>query len=644
MRSSVALVMVYCLLAAASVAQRAAPIAPAAAGDGVLRIFAPGNPAALATPDPRARLAVSADGNYNDADDWGGTPLTLAIIHHAGWNRRLVHHDFNSKQDSDRRHERYMAQATLEGVARFGFDRARFFNTQEDPEGAVRNLAAEVNASSARSPLVILLAGATEVIWQAINRADPERRKYVHVISHGDFERGSNNDMKRRWGHSARDVIDLGVNWVQISDQNKDKKVAATGFATGTMTAWQFLKRFPHGEWVYDWIDRVDSDEGVGRWGYRGATGDASDAGLAYYFFTGDQDGNVAKLEHFLAGPVTKTLLATADQPATALYFPPPGEGLEVQSRRTPVNSGLDPALIDELRKRKVDRWALWRHGHLVHVEGEWNVVRNVASLRKTWHALTVGAAIAQGKIASYHETLNRWETDLVGHDALVTWWHVITQSTAFDYPYADQPDYRPGEIWTYSDKNPVRLCNALAKIYGKRSYHDGYEDVLRAAYFDAIGMRGWKIGFTKPDDGVRLFLDLEDMGRLGLLVLARGEWKGVQLIPQRFVEELETKQTRGMRVNYKGPDDGNVALDPKQFPEVPYGYMTWTNTDRDFFPGADDAWAWGSGAGGHVIFWNRNNGIVYAAQGLDRDAGGTARGIPHVIEEGIRHAAAPRH
>jgi hypothetical protein len=248
----------------------------------------------------RGRIAYSADGNYNDADDWGGTPLTLAIIHYAGYAQKLVHHDFNSKKDSDPRHEKYMAQATLGGADRFGFDRSRFFDTQKDSDGAVRNLAAEVNASSAESPLVILLAGATEVIWQGINRADAAKRRHVTVISHGDFETGSNNDMKRKWGHSAADVIALGVNWVQISDQNKGKKTAATGFATGTMEAWEFLKRIPHGEWVYDWIDRVDSDEGVGRWGYRGATGDASDAGLAYYYFTGDQEGNVAKLEKFL--------------------------------------------------------------------------------------------------------------------------------------------------------------------------------------------------------------------------------------------------------------------------------------------------------------------------------------------------------
>ncbi|MDO8542763.1 MAG: hypothetical protein Q7S40_20165 [Opitutaceae bacterium] len=320
----------------------------------------------------------------------------------------------------------------------------------------------------------------------------------------------------------------------------------------------------------------------------------------------------------------------------TRFFFPPPGEPLDVQARRSPGEAGLKPAVIDALRTRKTDRWALWRNGYLVHVEGDWNFKRNVASLRKTWHALTVGAAIGQGKIPSYHQKLNVWEKDLAGNDALATWWHVITQSSGFDYPYADHPDYRPGEIWTYSDKNPVRLCNALAKVYGKRDYHDRYEDVLRQAYFDAIGLRGWKIQFEKKDDGVRLLLDLEDMGRLGLLVLARGQWNGVQVIPRWFVEELERKQTKAMRVNYSGPDDGIIGLDPQKFPEVPYGYMTWVNTDGDYFPGADRAWAWGSGAGGNVIFWNRNNGIVYAAHGLERDAGGATRGIPHLIEENI--------
>ncbi|MGH9845866.1 MAG: serine hydrolase, partial [Blastocatellia bacterium] len=237
-------------------------------------------------------------------------------------------------------------------------------------------------------------------------------------------------------------------------------------------------------------------------------------------------------------------------------YFPPPGEALANQARRKPEEAGLKPEVIGQLRAlMKNGRWALWRHGYLVHVEGDFNQTTEVASLRKTWHAMAVGAAIKQGKIPSYKQKLSVWNRELTGKDAEATWRHVITQTSGFDYPYGDFPALKPGEIWTYSDKNPKQLCNALARVYGKKDYRDNYDEVIRQAYFDAIGMRGWTS--SAQDDGIRFQFDLEDMGRLGLLALARGRWNGVEVIPQWFVEELEKKQTRGIRANYDGPDDG---------------------------------------------------------------------------------------
>ncbi len=320
-------------------------------------------------------------------------------------------------------------------------------------------------------------------------------------------------------------------------------------------------------------------------------------------------------------------------------HFPPPGEGLDRQSRKAPAAVGLDPKVVDAL-KGKASRWALWRHGHLVHAEGDWNKTQDVASLRKTWHALTVGAAIGQGRVPSLHQRLDVWQPDLKGRDAAATWWHVITQSSAFDFPsdtHRDLGDPRPGEVWTYSDKNLVRLCNALAKVYGKTDFRDGYADVLKAAYFDAIGMRGWS---TKAiDDGVRLVLDLEDMGRLGLLVLARGAWDGKQLVPRWFVEELERKQTHGMRPVYDGPDDGNVGQgwfheNRAKFPEAPYGFMTWVNTAGDLYPGADRAWAYAAGRGGTRVLWNHRLGIVYA--GVDVSEKPAAAGLANLIEANV--------
>jgi hypothetical protein len=134
--------------------------------------------------------------------------------------------------------------------------------------------------------------------------------------------------------------------------------------------------------------------------------------------------------------------------------------------------------------------------------------------------------------------------------------------------------------------------------------------------------------------DGAWIKASLEHMGRLGLLVLARGAWNGDQLVPRWFVEDLETKQAYGMQVNYDGPYDGKVGLDTEQFPEAPYGYFTWVNTDGDYFPDAGRAWAWGSGAGGMKTMWNRENGIVFAAIGA-RIGPGT-KSIPRIIEEAI--------
>jgi CubicO group peptidase (beta-lactamase class C family) len=323
----------------------------------------------------------------------------------------------------------------------------------------------------------------------------------------------------------------------------------------------------------------------------------------------------------------------TQESGTPSYYFPPPGQSIVNQNRLLPEEVGMRPEFVARIKDRmQGNRWALWRHGYLIHVEGDFNRNTEVASLRKTWHALTVGAAIGQDKIPSVHEKIHIWRKELTGKDAKATWWHVITQTSGFDYPYGEFPAYEPGQIWTYSDKNPRHLCTALARVYGKRDYADGYDDVVRQAYFDAIDLRGWTTRVNQ--DGIRFQFDLEDMGRLGLLLLARGKWQDEQVIPRSFVEQLETKQTYGARVNYSGPDDGVIGLDPKEFPEAPYGYMTWVNTDGDYYPGADRAWAWGAGAGGSRVLWNHRNGIVFAGFGVP--SGPSPDGIPHIIESCI--------
>lgn len=333
------------------------------------------------------------------------------------------------------------------------------------------------------------------------------------------------------------------------------------------------------------------------------------------------------------------------------LIFPPAGHGLETWTRATPADAGFDDSVVDLIQAyvdanpnpspRCSPRWAIWRDGRLVHAQvdarDDFTQTIDVASLRKTWHALIVGAAVQQGRIPSIDQPIGEW-IDVDERHAGATWRQVMIQAAGFDYPYGDYPAYAPGEMWTYSDLNLFHLCNALAAVYGKEDFYDDYADVAREAYFDAIGMAGWstKIVFDKGsqmDDGVRFVISLDHMGRLGLFALARGVWDGKRLVPEGYVEQLETKQTQGMKVNYEGPNDGmsHLRFYADDFPECPYGFLTWTNSAGDYFPGADTGWAWGAGAGGTYISWNAKLGVVFGAAGIEMNP--DTDGIPHRIE-----------
>lgn len=313
-------------------------------------------------------------------------------------------------------------------------------------------------------------------------------------------------------------------------------------------------------------------------------------------------------------------------------HFPPPGETLGLQGQREPLEVGLDPALLPLLAS-ETGRYALWRHGHLVAVDGDFFQRAQVASLRKTWHAFSVGGALAKGRIPSLDQPLSALVPGWSGHDALATWRHVLTQSSSFVHPGCGDPnDYLPGEIFTYSDSNVLAVNRGLAAAFGKSNYKDHYEDVLEETLFGPLGLRGWSLSYK--GDGVRLHLDLEDMGRLGLLAVAGGAWDGAAVVPPDFADALETRQTGGLAVDYVGCEpfpSEELGLDAVSVPVAPYGFMTWLNAEGSFYPDADPGWAFGAGVRGFVVYWNRATGIVLAAVGADLARGPAA--LPALLD-----------
>jgi len=238
----------------------------------------------------RGRIAWSCDGNHNDEDDWAASPAALAIFDVFGVKERLVHFDYNniltnSNPDWEREHE----ISVLGAIERYGYRRELFHDCRRSLDAAVDSLARAISASSASNPLYLLVAGPVEVLYLAIQKSDPAARRFVYCISHSRWNDGFQRGYYFRYNKRA--VIATGVRWVQIADQNR-------GLATGP-----FGRPHTEEEWA-PWLWMRDSPSEPVRflWERMRATrrADCSDAGMAYFLMTGDEQTDIAKLRRVI--------------------------------------------------------------------------------------------------------------------------------------------------------------------------------------------------------------------------------------------------------------------------------------------------------------------------------------------------------
>ena len=249
------------------------------------------------------RIAWSADGNHNDEDDWAASPFALAIFAAFGVQDNLVHFDYNSiLNNNDPAWERTHEESVLGAARRFGYDLARFHNDQQELEDAVASLVRAIDDSSDSNPLYLVIAGPMEVAYRALQQAKPERQRFVYCISHSNWNDGFSDNYK--YNFSKHDVIGTGIKWVQIRDQNR------------------FLSKSPFGrpardaEWApFHWL-RDAEDENLRFLWQRLETStraDCSDAGMAYFLMTGDEESEIGKVRALLEHGATPAPLDPRD-------------------------------------------------------------------------------------------------------------------------------------------------------------------------------------------------------------------------------------------------------------------------------------------------------------------------------------------
>ncbi len=238
----------------------------------------------------QGRIALSHDGNFNDEDDWGAFPVVIAILDAFGVKDKLVHIEYNNIiQANDERFEKEMTASVLGAAEKYGISPAILHNCRTDLEGAVESIKNAVNASSPESPLYYVLAGPMDVPYRGILAADPGRRRHVYCISHSSWNDGYGK--RRIEGRTKRDVISLGVKWIQVKPGHL---LAHPGTVATKSTPAQWA--------LFHWM-RDSSDERL-RWLFTRLEAeercDVSDATMTYFLMTGDEQCDPQKLAALL--------------------------------------------------------------------------------------------------------------------------------------------------------------------------------------------------------------------------------------------------------------------------------------------------------------------------------------------------------
>lgn len=228
------------------------------------------------------RIAISADGNQNDRDDIGATPMGLAIIAHFGLQNNLVHYDYNSWiwSNGPKNQKGDMTESTMDAASHFNFDKNVFISAIDQVNKAEKSIADAINNSSTSNPLYILVGGPMAIVCEGIKRANQDKLEHVTVISHSEV----NNNYSENGSCTADEVKQTGVNFVQIKDQNEGLR--------RSWSEWNWLENHSNNklQWVHDRMK-----EALYRWG------DVSDAGMVWYMLTNEENANPNKLKSFFA-------------------------------------------------------------------------------------------------------------------------------------------------------------------------------------------------------------------------------------------------------------------------------------------------------------------------------------------------------
>jgi len=213
-------------------------------------------------------------------------------------------------------------------------------------------------------------------------------------------------------------------------------------------------------------------------------------------------------------------------------------------------------------------------------------------SVSKTWAAMAVGFAIAEGKFTVDDKIITFFPEDLpadiseylaemrikdlltmrVGHEDNPTKGDASRyipgrwENYFFAYPIP----YKPGTHFTYNGLASYMLSALIQKTTGEKLL-----DYLKPRLFEPLGIEGIQCFETAEgvhDSNAGMSGKTEDMAKLGQFLLQKGKWNDKQILPQAWIEEATTT----IPYTNPGPATADTAHGPDW--QQGYGYQIWKN------------------------------------------------------------------
>lgn len=214
-------------------------------------------------------------------------------------------------------------------------------------------------------------------------------------------------------------------------------------------------------------------------------------------------------------------------------------------------------------------------------------------SVSKTFTATAIGFAVAEGKLRVNDKVISFFPDKLPPHpcEALQAMEirHLLTMSTGHAVDPSGKirngPDtawvkeflaaplaLQPGEAHVYNSMASYMLSAIIQRVTGQKVI-----DFLSCRLFRPLGIEG--VRWEESPEGINcggwgLYVKTEDMAKLGLLFLQKGQWEGEQLLPASWIEEA----TRAHIDSYpSGVTKETLTLNPSESDWLQgYGYQLW--------------------------------------------------------------------